>query len=148
MFRILVGASAAFVALTGAFLFWQGRAENHNAMPAASYSPAGAAVIGSSLGANRFDPPAAAPKDKQAKRFARADRNKDGKITIAELLDPRKKAFAKLDRDGNGALSFEEWAGKTIDKFTTADEDKSGWLTPVEYAETAPKPPKHKICSC
>ena len=61
----------------------------------------------------------------------------------------RRKAFAKLDANGNGALAFEEWAAKTIDKFQGADKDRSGWLTPVEYAATAPPPPKRKArCAC
>ena len=91
----------------------------------------------------------ATPKSREEKRFARADKDDDGRITAAELFEPRRKAFAKLDTDGNGALSFEEWAAKTVEKFASADQDRSGWLTPAEYASTAPPPPKRKaICSC
>ena len=60
----------------------------------------------------------------------------------------RRKAFAKLDTNGNGALSFEEWAVTTISKIHDADKDHNGWLSPVEYASTAPPPPKHRSCSC
>ena len=46
------------------------------------------------------------------------------------------------------ARCFEEWGVKTIDKFENADADESKALTPVEYATTAPKPPKRKSCAC
>ncbi|HVL29695.1 MAG TPA: EF-hand domain-containing protein, partial [Sphingomicrobium sp.] len=95
------------------------------------------------------EPPEATPKSREEKRFARADKDDDGRITAAELYEPRRKAFAKLDTNGNGVLSFEEWAVKTIGKFEGADKDRSGWLTPAEYATTAPKPPKKKArCAC
>lgn len=94
-------------------------------------------------------PPVASQKSRDEKRFARADKDDDGRITAAELFEPRRKAFAKLDTNGNGTLSFEEWAVKTVDKFASADRDRSGWLTPAEYVLTAPKPPKRKaVCSC
>ena len=69
--------------------------------------------------------PSADPKSKEEKRFARADKDDDGRITLAELVEPRRKAFAKLDLNRDGKLSFEEWAVKTIDKFDDADADKS-----------------------
>ncbi|WP_319941202.1 EF-hand domain-containing protein [Sphingomonas glaciei] len=91
----------------------------------------------------------ASPKSREEKRFARADRDDDGRITSAELFEPRRKAFAKLDADGNGALSFDEWAVKTVTKFASADRDRSGWLTAAEFAATAPKAPKRKaVCTC
>ena len=92
--------------------------------------------------------PEASQKSREEKRFSRADKNKNGRIESEEVLAPRRKAFAKLDKNGNGALSFDEWAVKSIDKFKGADSDRSGWLTPVEYATTAPPPPKKKRCSC
>ena len=94
------------------------------------------------------EPPSAPAKSKEEKRFARADKDDDGRITRAELLQPRQKAFAKLDKNGNGTLSFEEWAVKTVEKFSGADRDRSGWLTAAEYRTTAPKPPKKKKCAC
>jgi len=93
-------------------------------------------------------PPEATPKSRGPKRFARADKDDDGRITSAELFEPRRKAFAKLDANGNGALSFEEWAVKTVNKFQGADKDRSGWLTPAEYSTTAPKPAKRPRCAC
>ena len=61
--------------------------------------------------------PSADPKSKEEKRFGRADKNDDGRITLAELVEPRRKAYAKLDLNRDGKLSFEEWAVKTIDKY-------------------------------
>ena len=88
------------------------------------------------------------PKSKEEKRFARADKDEDGRITLAELVEPRRKAYAKLDLDQDGKLSFEEWAVKTIDKFKDADADESSALTPAEYATTAPKPKAKPACAC
>ena len=88
------------------------------------------------------------PKSKDQKRFARADKDEDGRITLAELVEPRRKAYAKLDLNQDGKLSFEEWAVKTIDKFTEADTDKSKALTPAEYATTAPKVKPKPACAC
>ena len=92
--------------------------------------------------------PEASSRPREERRFSRADKDKNGKIEREELLGPRRKAFAKLDTNGNGALSFEEWAVKTLTKFQDADRNRDGWLSPVEYATTAPPPPKHKTCSC
>ena len=143
MLRFLAGAASCFLLLTGAFLIWQGRAEESPLPPAPAARGVSMATYSASLSA-----PEASPKSREEKRFSRADKDKDGKIEPEELLGSRRKAFAKLDTSGNGALSFDEWAHTTIDKFKGADRDKSGFLTPAEYATTAPPPPKHKSCSC
>jgi len=96
----------------------------------------------------RLKAPEASPKNREERRFSRADKNKDGKIEAEEIFGARRKAFAKLDINGNGALSFEEWATKTIGKFQGADANHDGFLTAAEYATTAPPPPKHPTCSC
>jgi hypothetical protein len=144
MARFLAGAAACFLLLTGAFLIWQSRAQGPvlpKAPPARSAGPM--------MTTAQLQAPEASPKNREEKRFSRADKDKDGKIESEELLGARRKAFAKLDTNGNGALSFDEWAVKTIDKFKGADRDRSGWLTPAEYATTAPPPPKPKTgCSC
>ena len=147
MGRFLAGAAAAFLLLTGAFLIWKGRAEQPAVIAAAV--PAQASEIPGRALAPIPEAPSADPKSKEEKRFARADKDEDGRITLAELVEPRRKPFAKLDVNGDGTLSFEEWAVKTVDKFNGADKDRSGFLTPAEFATTAPKPAKRKAaCSC
>ena len=143
MARFFAGVAACFVMLTGAFLLWQGRAEEPK-LPAAP--PARPSMVLPSQPA--LAPPEATPKSREEKRFSRADKDKDGKIAREELLAPRRKAYAKLDSNGDGRLSFEEWAVKTLDKFSGADGDRSNWLSPAEYATTAPKPAKRKRCAC
>ncbi|MFL6734319.1 MAG: EF-hand domain-containing protein [Sphingomicrobium sp.] len=146
MARFFAGAAACFLMLTGAFLLWQGRAENPTLIPPAPKAlPASQSVLGPRT---VLTPPEASPKSREEKRFSRADKDKNGRIEREELLAPRRKAFAKLDSNHNGSLQFEEWANKTIDKFAGADKDRSGWLTAAEYATTAPPPPKKKRCSC
>src|SRR4051812_2146024 len=132
--------------MTGAFLLWQSHAESGPGLPAAPEARGYSASMLNST--SPLQAPEASPKDREEKRFSRADKNKDGKIEAEELLGARRKAFAKLDANANGALSFEEWAAKTIDKFQGADKDRNHVLTAAEYATTAPPPPKHKTCSC
>ena len=146
MLRFLAGAAACFLFMTGAFILWQGRAEESAELPPAPVPRAASPTI--VVPAVLPQAPEATPKSREQKRFARADKDDDGRITRAELLEPRRKAFAKLDKNGDGRLAFEEWAVKTVDKFGGADRDRSGWLTPAEYATTAPPPPKRKRCAC
>lgn len=143
MARYLAALASCLLFIVGAVLLWQGRADKAEALPMPPPLPSKSAIL------PLPDPPEATPKSREERRFARADKNDDGRITAAELLEPRRKAFAKLDMNGNGMLSFEEWAVRTIDKFEGADKDRSGWLIPAEYATTAPPPPKKKArCSC
>ena len=144
MLRWLAGIAAVLLIVSGGVLALQGRAEEPS-LPAAP-EPRLAAAVPLSPIANA---PEADPKSKEERRFARADKDEDGRITLAELVEPRRKAFAKLDVNSDGRLSFEEWAVKTIGKFEDADADDSRALTPAEYATTAPKPKKKKpACSC
>lgn len=145
MVRWIAGIAAVLFFVAGAVIALQSRAEESAIPPAPEPRLAAAST--------RLSPipnaPEADPKSKEQKRFARSDKNEDGRITLAELVEPRRKAFAKLDVDRNDTLSFEEWAVRTIDKFAEADADKSKWLTPMEYATTAPKPrPKKPDCLC
>lgn len=146
MARFLAGAAACFLLLTGAFFLWQSHAEQGNSLPAAPPPRPGTSLLAN--GPAALDPPEASPKDREERRFSRADKNKDGKIESEEILGPRRKAFAKLDANGNGALTFDEWAISTIEKIQGADKDRSGWLSAAEYATTAPPLPKHKRCAC
>jgi hypothetical protein len=147
MARILSGVIAFILLLTGGLIIWQGRAEEPTIPPAPN--PRLAAIPGPMTLSAIPAAPEADPKNKEEKRFARADKDENGRISLAELVEPRRKAFAKLDLNHDGKLSFEEWAAKTIEKFDGADADKSKWLTPAEYATTAPKPARKKpVCSC
>lgn len=147
MRRLLAGSAATLLLVTGTILIWQGRAEPPST-PAAPTPRLASAMAPINL-ARIPSAPAADPKNKEEKRFARADKDEDGRITLAELVEPRRKAFAKLDLNQDGRLSFEEWAVKTIGKFDAADADRSKALTPAEYATTAPKPrPPKAACSC
>ena len=145
MARVLAGVVAALLFIVGVVLLWRGTTEEAQALP-----PAPSANTATPLGAAQPlpEPPEATPKSREQKRFARADKDDNGRIEREELLGARRKAFAKLDVNGNGTLSFEEWAVRTIDKFNGADRDRTGWLTAAEYATTAPPPPKKKRCSC
>ena len=143
MARYLAGLVSILLLIVGAVLMWQGRANEAQAVP----MPPPPQAMPSPL-APLPEPPEATPKSREEKRFARADKDDDGRITLAELVEPRRKAFAKLDTNGDGRLSFEEWAVKTIDKFRGADKDRSAWLAPAEYATTAPKPRKKPACRC
>jgi hypothetical protein len=144
MARFLAGAAACFLLLTGAFLLWQGRAQSGPELP----PPPSGSIPSMVAQSAPLKAPEASPKSREERRFARADKDDNGRIEREEMLGQRRKAFSKLDRNGNGALSFEEWAAKTIDKFGGADRDRSGWLTPAEFATTAPPPPKKRRCAC
>jgi EF hand len=148
MLRYVALAASCLLLMIGAILLWQGRAATPRLPPAPEARVA--ALPSQPLILSPIpNAPTADARSKEDKRFARADKNEDGRITLAELVEPRRKPFAKLDLDGDGKLSFEEWAVNTIDKFETADADKSKALTPAEYATTAPKPKKTKpACSC
>src|SRR5256885_15749810 len=143
MLRFFAGAAAAFLLLTGTFLIWQSRAERGSGLPAAPAARSASLFAASAP----LEAPEASAKNREEKRFSRADKNKDGKIETEEVLGPRQKAFAKLDTDRNGALSFQEWAVKTIDKLKGADSNPNGVLSAAEYATTRPLPPKRKPSS-
>jgi hypothetical protein len=150
--RLIAGGGITILLAAGAVLFWQGHAESRPELPSAPSArydnPGSGRLFAMNAVPELPGTPEASVKTREQKRFSRADKNKDGKITAEELLTPRHKAFAKLDADHNGTLSFDEWAAKTINKFEGADDDHSGWLTAAEYAETAPKARVHTRCSC
>ena len=145
MTRWVAGIVSFLLLITGAVLALSGRAQEP-AIPAAPQPRLGSTPTPLSPIPNA---PQADAKSKEQRRFARADKNEDGRISLAELVEPRRTAFAKLDLDQDGKLGFEEWAVRTIDKFAEADVDKSKTLSPAEYATTAPKPrPKKPACAC
>ena len=152
MLRIATAAAAAVLLVLAGFFVWKSRAAADPAgsvpkvaamttVPEASTAPA--------RHRRSFGPPAASDADKEARRFARADKDKDGKIELAEMLVGRRKGFDKLDTNHDGVLSFEEYTAKTRQKFSEADGDHSGWLSGAEYAETAPRKKAHAArCAC
>jgi EF hand len=145
MVRWIAGIAAVLLLITGSVLALQSRAEE----PALPTAPQPRLASASTRLSPIPDAPEADAKSKEEKRFARVDKDENGRITLAELVEPRRKAFAKLDVDQDGKLSFEEWSVRTIDKFAEADADKNRALTPAEYAATAPKPrPKKPACAC
>ena len=77
------------------------------------------------------------PFDREAKRFNRYDKDKNGAVSRDEYFANRHKAFAKLDLDHDGKLSFDEYSAKVIAKFNVADLRHEGKLTPAEFATTA-----------
>lgn len=145
MLRWFAGAAAVLSLIAAAVLVFKPDGAGP-ALPSAP-QPRLAAQIPSRL-SPIADAPTADPKSKEAKRFDRSDKNEDGRITLAELIEPRRKAFAKLDGNSDGRLSFEEWAAKSIDKFEAADADRNKVLTRTEFATTAPKVRKKAACSC
>ena len=147
MKRVLAGIACFLLLITGAALMWRGQAQLQATAPAPT--PRFAAAVTPQTLAPIGQVPAADPQSKEEKCFARADKNDDGRISLAELVEPRRKAFARLDLDQDGKLGFEEWAVKTIDKFEGADGDKNAKLSAAEYAVTAPKPKAMKArCGC
>ncbi len=145
MLRFFAGVVSSLLLVAAGFFIWKSQAQTEQLIPPA---PEAAAFVTPLKPERLATPPEATPKSREEKRFARADKDDNGRITRLELLEPRKKAFAKLDVNGNGALSFEEWAVRTTAKFTDADDDGDGALTPVEYAATAPKPRPKPKCAC
>lgn len=147
MLRFLSGASTALLLVLAGFFAWKGLAQREES-PVPRPPARGEATddeVAPPL------PPAADARTKEQRRFDRADRDKDGRITLNELYEPRRKAFARLDRNGDGRLSFEEWAVRTRDRFQDADANRDGALSRTEYATTAPRPrapAKQKGCVC
>jgi hypothetical protein len=132
MWRYLAGAVGALLLAGGGLVLWQ----KSGASPPISAEPRAAAGTASAPADNADEVPAATQKTREEKRFARYDKDRDGKVTREEFLATRRKAFAKLDVNSDGKLSFDEWSAKTTDRFAKADGDRNGTLTPVEFATT------------
>jgi hypothetical protein len=150
MWRYVMGGVAAILLLAGGWMIVRGQA-HADAPLAAATAPAPAATARAGDTAAEAAPPdlpAASDAQRARQRFARYDRDRDGKVTRAEFLEPRRKAFAKLDRDGDGRLSFDEWAARTVDRFGAADRDHSGALDAQEFAATAPKRKPRRATPC
>jgi hypothetical protein len=141
MWRYVAGGLAALLLGVGGWLIVAGQSRSRLA---AVTAPAARPSDTARQAAPVPDLPEASDAERGRRRFERFDRDRDGKVTREEFLEPRRKAFAKLDRDGDGKLSFDEWAARTVDRFATADRDRSGALDEKEFAATAPKrKPRH-----
>jgi hypothetical protein len=144
MLRYVAGVASALLLVAASFFIWKSQAESDRPVPPAPQAESGEAEAGGVSA-----PPEASAKTREEKRFGRADKDKDGRIALEELYQPRRKAFAKLDTNSDGRLGFEEWAVSTTEKFTGADADRSGWLSPREFETTKPKTKaKPKRCAC
>lgn len=152
MGRFLSGVAAALLMVAAGLFLWQSQAQDAPVVIPKAPPPRLAAIAPETQAPLRqlalTTPPVATAKTREEKRFGRADKDDDGRVTRAELLAPRQKAFAKLDKNGDGRLAFEEWAVKTVSKFDGADDDGNGALTAAEYAETAPKARVKTACRC
>jgi hypothetical protein len=150
MSRFAAGGASVLLLMAAGFFLWKSYAQSHDPVPPAPAAVALHPLLPPANADGGGDaPPAASERGKEEKRFDRADKNKDGRITLAELYEPRRKAFAKLDSNHDGRLSFEEWAGKTDDRFTAADADHNGWLSRAEFATTKRKAKaKPARCAC
>ena len=137
MLRYLAGAGSAMLLIMAGFFIWTSRAQQESGgiadAPAAETAEAGVQSGSPAM------PPSADERTREQRRFDRADRDNDGRITLAELMYPRQRAFARLDTNHDGRLSIEEWAVRTLTKFSTADANHDASLTRPEFATTAPR---------
>ncbi|WP_421838292.1 hypothetical protein [Novosphingobium sp.] len=154
MNRILVGALGALLLVASGLFWWQGRAAvTPPAAPshlALSSAPAADEELPDSDAGDAVGPglPEASEQSREAKRFDRLDKNRDGKITRTEMVSPRIKDFRKLDVDGNNLLTFDEWSVATDNRFKGADKNGDGALSREEFATTKPKKAKKAVCRC
>lgn len=156
MNRIVLGAVSALLFVAAGLFWWQGRAATEIGAPPPAVPNAeeeeiaapGALPSGDIRGKYGPVPPAATEATREQRRFARMDRDTDGKVTRNEMLSTRTAAFRKLDLDGNNLLTFEEWAVATSNRFKGADRNGDLWLTREEFAATRPKDPPNPKCRC
>lgn len=153
MNRLVLGAVAALLLVAAGLFWWQGRAETERGAPppdltldeTAAPDPLPSA---DSRGQRGPEPPEASEATREQRRFARLDRDLDGRITRSEMMSTRTRDFRRLDTDGNNLLSFEEWAIATGRRFTAADGNGDLWLSREEFATTKPREQPKPKCRC
>jgi hypothetical protein len=138
MLRFFAGVVSSLLLVAAGFFIWNGRAQGDGSGAATPGTP-GAGGRAPFVQQESGLPPAATDKTREQKRFARYDKDKDGRVSRNEFLESRHKAFAKLDLNHDGMLSFDEWAAKAEKKFDEADGDRNGALSAVEFAVTKAK---------
>lgn len=161
MNRILLGALGALLFVAAGLFWWAGRAAVDRAAPPSDFVVEPAPGDGESEpGADPDDLPTdhankrgpALPEETEASKeqraFQRYDRNRDGRITVEEMLGPRAKAFRKLDVNGDNLLSFDEWSVTTRNRFRKMDRNGDGVVSPEEHAAARRKPAKAAKCRC
>lgn len=144
---LALAGSVLLLVVAGVFA-WRGIAQDAGEDPIPPAPARAEAATGSQRPAT---PPSADERTKEQRRFDRADRDENGRITLAELYEPRRKAYDRLDTNRDGRLSFEEWAVRTSTKFGEADRNRDGQLDRTEYARTAPTPrpaARRQDCAC
>ena len=152
MNRTLLGALAALLLVAAGVFWWEGRAEGEAGAPppapvpdATEPAPLPSADIS---GLEGPAPPEATEISREQRRFARLDRDGDGRVTRNEMMALRTRDFRRLDSDGNNLLTFEEWAVVTANRFKAADRNGDLWLDRAEFAATRPKEPPKPKCKC
>ncbi|MBC2669497.1 hypothetical protein ACFOON_17040 [Novosphingobium piscinae] len=151
MTRTLLGAFATLLLAAAGLFWWQGRAMiDPGTLPPEVSTSLGPADLPSAApgGLRGPDLPQATAQTREQRRFDRIDRDRDGRISRAEMLVPRAAVFRKLDADGNNLLTFEEWAVVTATRFRGADRNGDLKLDRLEFATTRPKPPVEPSCAC
>jgi len=147
MLRFFAGVGSALLLVAAGFFIWTGMAQDEeDPIPDAPAGP-GAPLLSGPPAA----PPSADERTKEQRRFDRADRDNDGRITLEELFYPRRRAFQRIDANHDGRLTFEEWAVRTSTKFGEADADRDRALSRPEFATTAPRrrtPGRPPNCKC
>lgn len=146
MLRFAAAIGSGLLLVAAGFFVWKGVAQQEDAIP-----PPGAGEPVAASRAAPARPPAADERTKEQRRFDRADRDSDGRVTLDELYYPRRRAFQRLDTDGDGRLVFEEWATRTATKFGEADANRDQALDRREFQATAPRrrtPSRPKGCDC
>lgn len=154
MQRLVLGAVIALILVGVGLFWWQGRAQVERGAPPPSAEqlaslPSETLPEADIAGLEGPPPPEATELTREQQRFMRYDRNRDWRITRAEMLSTRTEAFRKLDVDGNNLLTFEEWAVTTVKRFEGLDRNRDGKLTPDEFAAGKPAPRKAPpACKC
>ncbi|WP_137864774.1 MULTISPECIES: EF-hand domain-containing protein [unclassified Sphingomonas] len=144
MWRYLAGAGGTLLLVVAGLFLFRGSASTEARLP-----PVPKGAIASEAEQDLpAEPPSAAAKTREQKRFDRLDKDKNDSIARDEFFALRRKLFAKLDTDRDGKLSFEEWSIKAVERFAGADKDKSGTLTRAEFATTAVKRAAKPRCVC
>jgi EF hand len=149
MWRFFAGIGSALLLVTGGFFIWKGVAQGDDANPVPD-APVESAGATPTVGRPGL-PPSADARTREQRRFERADRDNDGRVTLEELTYGRRRNFDRLDANHDGRLGFEEWAARTLRTFASADGNNDRALSQAEFAATAPRrraTARRQNCDC